>query len=253
MLGRRFRAERLSWGKWLIYVPALAVGVAWYGQGVVRQRQAVDAILAAGGRITYDLGRDVTGSRKAVAVRRGDSHGWLDLYKTPTDAQLVNCSQGDELCAHLAKLPELKFVKLDDSRVSDEGLAKLAKLRNLQALNLDGTDVTDAGMRHLIGMTQLWQLVLSRTRVTDHGMQCLGSVKKLRWLTLEETRVTDVGVEWLRSAVPGCGAIVHTSVASELADASLELLAAEDEPISSAGASSGGETPEEYSARFAFE
>ena len=246
MLGRGFRAVRSSWGKFLMYIPAILVGVVWYGHGVARQRQAVDAILAAGGQVTYDLGRAAAGPRKAVAVRRGDSHLWLDLYKTPTDAQLVNCSQGDAICAHLAKLSHLKFVKLDGSRVSDEGLAKLAKLQKLQALNLDGTDVTDAGMKHLAGMTELWQLVLSRTRITDRGMQCLGAVKKLRWLTLEESLVSDVGVEWLRSAVPSCGAVVHTSIAPQLPDARLELLAAEDEPV-------GRESPEEYASRFAFE
>ncbi|HVX61127.1 MAG TPA: hypothetical protein VHC19_11010 [Pirellulales bacterium] len=246
MLGRRFRAVGLSWGKFFMYIPAILVGVVWYGQGVARQHQAVDAILAAGGQVTYDLGRAAAGSRKAVAVRRGESHLWLDLYKTPTDAQLVRCSQGDALCTHLAKLSELKFVKLDGSRVSDEGLAQLAKLRKLQALNLDGTDVTDGGMKHLARMTELWQLVLSRTRVTDYGLQCLGAVQKLRWLTLEESLVSDVGVERLRSAIPNCGAIVRTSIAPQLPDARLELLAAEDEPV-------GRESPEEFAARFAFE
>ena len=93
MLGEKYWAGRLPWRKYLLYAAALAAGAGWYGERVMRQRRAVDAILAAGGQVTYDLGRGdaegATGLRKPIAVRRGDS---FELLGRAPGATLKGCS-----------------------------------------------------------------------------------------------------------------------------------------------------------------
>lgn len=216
MSGRIFGTGCLRLRKYWLHFAVLTVGIGCYAQSVARQWRAVDAVLVASGQVTYDLGQgadgDLPGLRTPIAVRRGESHVWLDFYKTPTDVQLIACSQGDSLCKSLAQLPELRFVKIQDSRLTDRGLAQLSQLRKLQALTLSGTDITDSGIRHLTGMPDLWQLMLARTRITDRGLARLRGLNKLRWLDVERTLVTTAGVNSLQRAVPSCGTVVRSEV-----------------------------------------
>lgn len=217
MRGLDCQAVRLALRKYALYGVVVALGLGWYGRMVWRQHQAVEAILAAGGRVTYDLygSRDPVKSwRKPLVVRSGQRHFWYDLYRTPTDAQAVNCRDGDLLCKSLARLPHLRFLKLQGSRVTDEGLASLAGLRRLEALNCNGATLTDAGMEHIAGMPRLWQLMLSDTQVSDHGMAHLMALSRLRWLAVERTQVSEAGIKRLQLAVPSCGAVVYSPSAS---------------------------------------
>ncbi len=56
------------------------------------------------------------------------------------------------------------------SRVTDADLGHLARLPRLQHLQLDNSQVTDAGLVHLAGLKGLKYLNVSKTQVTDAGV-----------------------------------------------------------------------------------
>lgn len=217
MLGSNCGTVASAVRKHALYAVVIAAGFGWYARNVWRRHQAVEAVLAAGGSVTYDLygSQGAKPWQEPVTVTRGDAHFCHDLYRTPTEAQAENCRRGDALCKRLAKLPQLRFLKLAGSQVTDAGLARLAGLRKLEALNCNGAQITDAGLAHLAGMPRLWQLMLSDTQVSDYGMAHLMKLSHLRWLAVEHTRVSEAGIKRLQMAVPRLGGVVYTTKASK--------------------------------------
>jgi uncharacterized membrane protein/YHS domain-containing protein/mono/diheme cytochrome c family protein len=83
---------------------------------------------------------------------------------------------------------------------SDAELAKLAKLGpNLRWLDLGGTAVTDAGLAQLEAMPNLTRLHLERTRLTDTGLEHLKNLSELEYLNLYGTGITDEGLDQLQT------------------------------------------------------
>ncbi len=110
-----------------------------------------------------------------------------------TDAQL----------ASLAPIaPQVFWLNLAGTRITDNGLAALEPLRNLRKLHLERTPITDSGLAHLKGLTNLGYLNLYSTGVSDAGLAQLAALKNLRQLYLWETKVTPAGVEELKKAIP---------------------------------------------------
>jgi hypothetical protein len=94
----------------------------------------------------------------------GPNLRWLDLAGTRvTDAGL----------ASLAMMPHLTRLHLERSGTTDAGLIQVARLPDLEYLNLYGTAVTDAGLEPLRPMAHLNQLYLWQTKVTASGSQAL--------------------------------------------------------------------------------
>jgi len=87
----------------------------------------------------------------------GPNLRWLDLGGTAiTDAGL----------AQLSSMPNLTRLHLERTRISDGALSKIAPLRQLEYLNLYGTEITDAGLDELQAIPKLKQLYLWQTKVT---------------------------------------------------------------------------------------
>ncbi len=105
----------------------------------------------------------------------------------------------------LAGLKQLRWLCLNNSKVTDAGLKELAGITQLQALNLCGTKLTDAGLKELAGLTQLRSLWLFDTQVTDAGLKELVWLKQLQTLDLRNTKVTDAGVKQFKQDLPDCG------------------------------------------------
>ena len=81
----------------------------------------------------------------------------------------------------------------------DNSLAKLSPLApNLRWLDLGGTAVTDAGLTNLAGMQNLTRLHLERTGIGDEGLAALKSLGQLEYLNLYGTKVSEAGLDNLR-------------------------------------------------------
>jgi uncharacterized membrane protein len=120
----------------------------------------------------------------------------------------VHCTNAGRLCgdAQLAALepmaPQVLWLDLSDTSVSDAGLAVVARFPNLTRLHLNRTPITDAGVAHLARLQRLEYLNLYGTGITDSCLAQIAGLKSLRTLYVWRTAVTPQGVDRLRSALP---------------------------------------------------
>lgn len=95
-------------------------------------------------------------------------------------------------------------VDLTDTKATDASLDCLAKMPELRDLRLDGTSITDAGLERLTGAKRLGLLYLARTRITDDGLDTLAGLPQLFFVHIGDTRITNQGVDKLRRLLPKC-------------------------------------------------
>ena len=113
-------------------------------------------------------------------------------------------------------LPQLEWLALDGTKVTDAGLGQLKvlprarsvdpqkhrdlrqprleqlkELPQLRALFVQKTNITDAGLEQLKGPMQLKSLDLMYTKVTDAGLERLKDQAQLRSLYLTGTKITE--------------------------------------------------------------
>ena len=115
----------------LVLVAVVAVWLALLVNAARKQREAVAAIEALGGRIVYEHGSNLPPGPK-----------WL--------RELI----GEEYFFRIIA------VGLSSTQITDSGLEHLEGLTSLQTLVLDDTQITDAGLEHVKGLTSLQTLVL---------------------------------------------------------------------------------------------
>lgn len=109
----------------------------------------------------------------------------------------------DEAVGRLAGIaPQVLWLDLGGTRVTDAGLAVVGRLPQLTRLHLQQTAVGDAGLVHLAGLPHLEYLNLYGSRVTDAGLEHLAGLTSLRSLYLWQTGVTERGVARLTAALP---------------------------------------------------
>lgn len=87
----------------------------------------------------------------------------------------------DKGLIHLATIPTLWSLDLEDTQITNHGLRELRRLPNLETLGITSDQITDQGLVHLKELAQLESLVLE-CPVTDAGMQQLTSLKNLTYL-----------------------------------------------------------------------
>src|SRR5262249_55946045 len=140
---------------------------------------------------------------KALKLAKGlVSIRFLDLFEA-CDAEEVS----DEGLAHIESMTSLHYLALGPG-VSDTGLIHLAKLKELRELRLDNArDVTDRGLESLKKLTKLQSLSLQYTDVAGPGLIHLAGLKQLRELNLEGTPVGREAVDALQKALPKCNFI----------------------------------------------
>jgi uncharacterized membrane protein len=142
---------------------------------------------------------------------------------------------GDAELARLSPIaPQVTWLSLAGTQVTDGGLAVLTTFTNLTRLHLDRTRVTDAGLRHVAGLTRLEYLNLYGSRVTDAGLAQLGGLGALRQLYAWRTGVTPAGAERLRARLPKLAIDLGAPAAQS---------AATDAPAPRGGAAVGTERP----------
>ena len=100
--------------------------------------------------------------------------------------------------------PQLAWLDVSKTQITDAGLAHIGKLTNLTRLHLEKTGITDAGLPHIAKLEKLEYLNLYGTKVSDAGIANLKGLKNLKKLFLWQTAVTDKGAADLKSALPNC-------------------------------------------------
>lgn len=164
-----------------------SAGMSWLAvkvQQARRQRQAVEAIRALGGFVTYDYGIDQAYGHPLNAPAPGlgglrrvlGADLFADVVRVNLDSTVVTDAQLE--C--LENLPQVRWVNLFNTRITDSGLEHLKRLRHLERLELGGTQVTDAGLEYLEGLPDLQSVYA--TDVTEKGMERLHQTcPQLNW------------------------------------------------------------------------
>lgn len=137
------------------------------------------------------------GERLGVALTPlSPQEPWLQC-----NASIAGTNFSDADLAKLASLgPNLRWLDLAGTAVTDAGIAKLAAMPNLTRLHLERTAVTDAGLAHLTGLSDLEYLNLYGTGVTDAGLDQLQSIPKLKQIYVWQTKVTPEGAKSFAAA-----------------------------------------------------
>lgn len=195
----------------LVLVTLLCIALAMWVEPAERQRRAVAAIEALGGKIEYVSSAIDTESRPKRILRR-----WLPQ----------------------AYIDEVWCVYLAETQITDAGLAHLQGLTGLRTIVLDKTQITDVGLTTLQGLTGLQVLWLQATQVSDAGLTHLQGLTGLQLLHLTGTRVTQEGVAQLRRVLPRCEIVRHWSVAEQ--QRLVTIKARGDQAIYGRGLDNGG-------------
>jgi Leucine Rich repeat len=130
-----------------------------------QERAAVIAVEKLGGKVKRDKTRP---GRPVFAVR------------------LASSQVADEDIAVLVKnLPEIRWLSLYSTQITDKGLERLKGLSRLTYLSLLCQSITDDGLKNLQGLTSLRELDLTFSpSITDEGLKNLQALTKLRELGL---------------------------------------------------------------------
>jgi Leucine-rich repeat (LRR) protein len=132
--------------------------------------------------------------------------GMAHLKRLPALRKLkINRSKvTDEGLAHLKEVKSLEYLGLPAGGITDQGLAHLAQLENLRYLNVgcssSGSAITDAGLEHLSGLKALKELKIGGKGITSRGMSQITKLSGLRSLMLYGCpQLTDKGLARLTS------------------------------------------------------
>ncbi|MEN1678848.1 MAG: c-type cytochrome domain-containing protein [Planctomycetota bacterium] len=102
-----------------------------------------------------------------------------------------------------AVAPNVAWLDLGRTKVTDDGVRGLATLINLSRLHLENTAVTDAAMGSIAGLKRLEYLNLYGSKVGNPGLAELAALPKLSRLYVWQTGVTFEAAKKIQADKPG--------------------------------------------------
>ncbi len=202
-VGSRRRWFRVRLGGLMILVLIVGLAWGWVVTTIRRQREAIAAVVAAGGGFEFDYqidGVDALGlpiwnrrtepsaprwvrqllGNELFQTVRGASVG--DLRSTEVLSMLPRFDQLEWLHLQgtsplatnfepLRRLPRLRRLSIWGPGVTDAVLADVAAIRGLKSLSIYGSPATDTGFSHLASLANLTQLMMpDNPHLSDAGL-----------------------------------------------------------------------------------
>ena len=103
-----------------------------------------------------------------------------------------------------ARCPELTWIHLQNTRITDNCFDSLRQLHALRMIILSQTSIDDQGLKQLGQIPALEELQLCKTQITDKGLAHLAGLSSLKVLDLSGTKVSRRGVRKLKKRLPDC-------------------------------------------------
>lgn len=153
----------------------------------------------AGGSVMRDAAGRITGvNLRASWVTDTDLSKLLQLPNLNyLDLSLTRIT--DQGMQELKNLPGIVDLNLYFAEyVTDEGLAAVKDWKKLKRLNLHGTKISDTTLEHISGITALESLNIGSANITDVGVERLVSLPNLKELTMGGNGFGDAGLQALR-------------------------------------------------------
>jgi len=197
----------------LLVITAFAVWLGWRVKLAREQEAAVEAIQALGGSLIYRYQEEDPAYRGA----NNPYPVWLtefvgeEYLLSVAGVYLEGDDVGDSallrIADHLQRLPDLRWLELRDTQVTDDGLVHVRNLRTLERLYIRTSEeddaapiqITDAGLQHLEDLFRLKSLTIANGPVTGAGLRHLNRLSKLETIDLRRTQVSDEALAQLRS------------------------------------------------------
>lgn len=98
--------------------------------------------------------------------------------------------------------PQLVWLKLGDTKITDAAMASLAKLVSLTRLSLSNTAVTDKGITLLQPLSRLQYLNIAGTGITATGLTALKGLPDLQSIYIYQSKVARADTGLLRQTFP---------------------------------------------------
>jgi hypothetical protein len=234
----------------LIFTLVVAIACAWLGSKIEKkrkEREAVEAILKAGGIVVYDYQKpSMISGRTFKPVEEPYGPEFLrnflgeNFFSEVYAVQHSNTTLPDEELEFLERFPHMEDLNLSGCQMSVAGAARLGRLaairslclggaspinfdqikelKLLETLSLSGANVSDADLVGIKQLSQLKTLFLSQTNVTDNCLEELKGLTNLQTLLLNNTSVTADGLKRFHAALPKCtiGHSLGRAVSKEL-------------------------------------
>jgi uncharacterized membrane protein len=107
--------------------------------------------------------------------------------------------------------PQVVWLKLQDTKITDAGLKELSNCKNLVRLNIEGTMISNNSISVLKQLPNLEYLNMVATKIDDNGLIELAGNKQLKNIYCWQTGVTQKGVDALYKLNPA----IHVDFGSE--------------------------------------
>ncbi len=220
-IANRRRWLRFSLRTLLVVMTVLCVWLGFKVNAARRQKEAVDAILKAGGFVNYDyeLAPVKSGKQDDFPIYVSASPPapeWMrkylgdEYFQDVIGVRFANRTISESDLAQLAKLPELIWVYVFNTRVVanstgisrsivDVDLVPLKHLSRLRSLVLTDTDIDGSGLADIARLKQFSRLRLQHSNIGDAGMEQIGKMTALKSLFLANNRITDASLEHLQN------------------------------------------------------
>ena len=188
---------RITLGGMMVFILIIGGWLGWLVHRARVQRQAVAAIVKAGGNVLYDWEYGHPPDAKPNGPKWLRELIGIDYFDTVVAINANRPAVDDAVVAHIGRLVHVKFLGLQDSTVTDAGLAKLAGLHELRNLLLRAPNVNGSSFRHLSGLRSLCNLHFVMTPITDENLVYLLPLTSIQRLSFYDTRITDAGMKTL--------------------------------------------------------
>ena len=98
--------------------------------------------------------------------------------------------------------PQLIWLKLGHTHITDEAMTTISKLTHLTRLSLDNTSITDKGLAQLSTLSELQYLNVVNTKITGSTLQSLSNLNHLEQVFLFNTPVSSVALKNIKQKMP---------------------------------------------------
>lgn len=139
-----------------------------------------------------------------------ESHELLGLSALPVLKSLTLDSNRITTIENIPELPTVKYLDVSNNPLGDKSLDSLVEsFPNLWYLNLAGTKVSDEGMRSLVKLSDIAFINVRNTRVTGQGGLTLIDCPSLRSVIIDENVVTDEQKKIFQREKPNHGGFLY--------------------------------------------
>ena len=164
---------------------------------------AAQWIAEAGGAVTRDAAGRITGADLRASWVTDTDLRKLMLLPDLAYLDLSLTRITDQGMQEIRNLPGIVELNLHFAEyVTDEGLAAIKGWKRLKRLNVHGTKISDTTLDHISGITTLESVNVGSAMITDVGLERLSALPNLKELTMGGNELGDAGLQALRQ-IPG--------------------------------------------------